>query len=263
MGHDAVDKNCVVRPAEVDMTQHVVIWLDGMLRNTAVAAVCSPLDVMLSRAVGGRRRQYTLHVVTLPVCDAVITCSVSLNLLALKDHKWPYHFGHALTYFLKELAWWAFDGDMRWMRWWRLRGCYTHWENTHLPRLCCGPLDLLKGHAMSYDEGSVSIANIIIMYMPWRSCCLHHPGMWLACLSFSSPSVAISVSSIRDLLLMQIQRISFFTLAFSRVEHEVLTPMWRDILEKTKYNDAFSSSSGLLEARDQCCSSTASDSLVL
>ena len=31
----------------------------------------------------------------------------------------------------------------------------THWENTHLPRLCCAPLDLLKGHAMLYDEGSV------------------------------------------------------------------------------------------------------------
>ena len=98
-----------------------------------------------------------------------------------------FHFGHALRDLMKELAWGVFDGGMRWMRWWGL--CVVaqaHWENAHLPHLCRAPLDLLIGHAMLYDEGPVSIANTVIMYMQWRSCCLHHTGMWLACISFSS-----------------------------------------------------------------------------
>ena len=149
---DAVSKSCVVGPAELDMRQH--IWLDKMLHNTAVSAVCrwtwSPLNVMLSRAVSvdSLERCSTLQVVILQVCDADITYSVSLDLTG-KD-KWPYNFGHALTDVV----------DV--------------------------PLDLLKGHAMLYDGDSVSIAKTVIVYMQWRSCCLHHTGMWLACLSFSS-----------------------------------------------------------------------------
>ena len=103
---DAVNEGYVVGPAEVDMTQNAVIWLDGMLRDSTVSAVCLPLDVTLS--------------------GAVLVDSLE--------------------------------------------------ENAHLPHLCCAPLDLLKGHAMLYDGGSVSIANTVVMYMQWCSC--HSPPYW-------------------------------------------------------------------------------------
>ena len=93
----------------------------------------------------------------------------------------------------------------------------TRWENTHLPLLWCAPLDLLKGHAMLYDEGSVSIANTAVMYMQRAQLLLSTILVcdWLV-LAFHL-SLAMSILSSRDLLLMQIQSV-LFTLAFSPVE---------------------------------------------
>ena len=61
IGHVALLTRVVVGLAEVDMMQHVIIWFGGMLRDTAVSAVCSTLDVMLSRAVLVDSLEETLH----------------------------------------------------------------------------------------------------------------------------------------------------------------------------------------------------------
>ena len=172
----AVYKGCVVGPAEVDMTQHVVVWLDGMLCNTAVSAECSPLDPMLSRAVLWTcwRRQYTLHVVTLQVCDTLSRVQCRWNLLkgqlTISFRPCTDRLPEKKSRMRSFRRWHEMDALMR-----TICRC-TQWENTPLLHLCCAPLDLLKGHAMLLDEGSVTIANTIVMYMQWRSCC--SPPYW-------------------------------------------------------------------------------------
>ena len=91
---NAVNKGCVVGPAEVDMREHI-IWLGKMLHDTAVSAVCrwtwSPLNVMLSRVGLMDSLEETLHPALRHFAsvwrDTVITHSVSLNLLErTSDH---------------------------------------------------------------------------------------------------------------------------------------------------------------------------------
>ena len=117
IAHVALLTRVVVGPAEVDMMQHVIIWFGGILRDTAVSAVCSPLDVMLSRAVLVDSLEKTVHSAR-RYFASVWRCYQMFSVVesTWKD-EWPYHFGHALTDFLKELAWRVFDGDMRWIRW--------------------------------------------------------------------------------------------------------------------------------------------------
>ena len=174
---DAVSMGCVVGPAGVDTKQH--IWLDKMLHDTAVSAVChwtcSSLDVMQSRAVLVDSLGETLCMCLSWDCHCYhVFCVIELT---GKD-KWSYHFGHALTHLLRGLAQGAiYDAVRCWSSWKAMDAflramCHcTHWENMHLPHLCCAPLDLLKGHAMRYNGGPVSIANTAIMDMQWRSCC--------------------------------------------------------------------------------------------
>ena len=113
---DAVNKGCVVGPAEVDMRN--TIWLDKMLHDTAVSAVCrwtwSPLNVMLPRAVSVDSLEETLHSARryLQVCDAVITYSALLNLLEMtSDH--IISAVHWQTWSHSELSTMPWDGFIR------------------------------------------------------------------------------------------------------------------------------------------------------
>ena len=215
IGHVALLTRVVVELAEVDMTQHV-IWFGGMLRDTAVSAVCSTLDVMLSRAVLVDSLEETLH----SACRyfaSVWRCYhvFSVNESTGKD-KLPYHFGHGLTDFLKELAWRAFNGAIRWMRWrglcvvaltGRIHICLVcalhHWTCWKDMRCCTTKVQFLSSTLSScICNGAVAVSTTLVCDR--------------IVLAFHL-SVAMPILSSRDLLLMQIQSV-LFTLAFSPLE---------------------------------------------
>ena len=245
IGHVALLTRVVVGLAEVDMRQHVIIWL--------VECYAILLSVLYAHrwTRGCRelcwwtrwRRHYTLHVAILQVCDAVITCSVVES--TGKD-KLPYHFGHGLTDFLKELAWGAFDGAIRWMRWrglcvvaltGRIHICLVcalhHWTCWKDMRCCTTKVQfLLPTLSSCICNGAVAVSTTLVCDR--------------LVLAFHL-SVAMPILSSRDLLLMQIQSV-LFTLAFFPVESvdsHVKIYVWK---KKTKYNDAGPSSSGLLRS---------------
>ena len=71
---------CWTRWSRHDGARRHLTWWNAAQYSCRCCMLTAGCDAVKSCG-GGRRRQYTLHVVTLQVCDAVITYSASLNLL--------------------------------------------------------------------------------------------------------------------------------------------------------------------------------------
>ena len=240
---------------EEDTRQHI-IWLDKMLHDIAVSAVCrwarSPLNMMLSRAVSVDLLEAKLHSAHRYFASVWRCYHVFCVVESTGKDKWPYNFGHALTDLVTQ---WAFDDVVRWMRpreLWvvalagRTRTCFicavhrwTCWKDMR----CCTTKVKSLSSTLSpcICNGAVAVSTTLV-------CDRFVKAFHL--------SVAMSILSSRDLLLMQIQRIGSFTHAFLPVENvdSCVKMHW-----KKKQSTMMLLLSRPPEACDQYCSSKASD----